>query len=301
MGAIRIIHACGLGKTEGTHVNHIGLVTHDELLAAFGLIDTRQVTRETLIARSRGLQPPDVALGSHFSHQRDLVVLHDRRTGGSHTLPVASLRALQAASLTGVAVDLLMVGHVVTAGVLGFGAAVEAHLLALARDLPNLSHVAVYPTVTAAEQPVVTEVVARRFAAAGITVTRVTRASQAILGANLIIAANTSAMVGWQFVEFGSTTEGAVVVNASGQPLARETARQADQIFVDQLGPDRSDATAELGQVLLGRHPGRVHADDVVLVELGGAGRLDVALASRLCEAATAKGLEVVPLADGTA
>jgi ornithine cyclodeaminase/alanine dehydrogenase-like protein (mu-crystallin family) len=241
------------------------------------------------------------------------VLLNDG-TGPRCLLPTDCLRSCRGAGLCALAARQMLPRTVITASVLGTSRAAQLVLATITRHVPDISHVAICPTPTGPSrlEPRVVDQI--DLAGIGLTVTR--GMAEAVFGANLVVVAEPNP---WP-LDTDQLPKGAVVVNASGRDLPDDLVNHVDQIYVDDLhllgaapqryfvkmhlaGPDqirprlgngwfrRPHVESDLGQILIGAHPGRAHLDDVVLAELLGATALDAPLAAHLCRTARAHGL----------
>ncbi len=241
----------------------------------------------------------------------ELAVLSGPDAAPRLALPTADLRACRRAALTTLAARLLLAPGVVTVTVLGAGMAAHVQSAMLIRWLPDVSHVAVHSSMAS---PIPPEL-ARRFASASIGLTLAASVDDAVFGATLVVVAGDEPPV----LRRTRLARGAVVVNASGRELPAELVDGVSEVYVDDLallsgqprrylatgaavpdlapGPRRRPATrrrrrvaGDLRQVLTGVDAGRSRLDDVLLVELLSADKLDARLACRVCEAAAGLG-----------
>jgi N-[(2S)-2-amino-2-carboxyethyl]-L-glutamate dehydrogenase len=143
-------------------------------------------------------------------------------------------------------------------------------------------------------------------------------------GAGVVIAATTTTT---GYIPYDWLAPGTVLLNVSLDDVLPDVVELADLLFVDDgslvraddrrllgglyragrlQGPDESEeaasdearrVTATLGDVIIGRHPGRARDDEVVLVNPFGMALLDLQLAGRVCERAEA--LNVGKIAGG--
>jgi ornithine cyclodeaminase/alanine dehydrogenase-like protein (mu-crystallin family) len=232
-----------------------------------------------------------------------MVMFEDERTGTRGVLSASILRSVRAAALASVAARELVSPGVVTAAVVGAGVTAQVHLAVSARHVPNISHIAFHSVGDESGTPVSSKV-RDQLELDGIGLTVAAGMDQAVFGANLVII--TSA--GTDRLRLRQLSRGAVLVNASGADMPADLVEGVDEIYVDDTGmfdecPDRcvvhlasrcagtKRITADLGQLLTGRHSPRRHADDVMLVELLSVDVLDVQLAGTLCSAALRQGI----------
>jgi ornithine cyclodeaminase/alanine dehydrogenase-like protein (mu-crystallin family) len=276
---------------------HLGA---DELSSALEGVQPLGVLAEELAVRT--------AQGTHTSEDADgrlspwpggaagepeLVLLEDYRSGVFCVLPAAGLRGCRAAVLTRVAVRELLNPGATRAAVLGCGSAADLQLVTIARHLPSIRHVTVCPAAGEHGCPIEQRAL-DEIDLAGVRLTVTEDAATAVADADLVVVACSAAT--WPAGARPRT--GAVIVNATSRDLPETLVAAADELFVDDAGlvdPNRNFAargfTAELSQVVAKDHPGRTSPDELVLVELLSADRLDVVLARLLYKAAIERGL----------
>ncbi|MGW4642225.1 ornithine cyclodeaminase family protein [Sphaerisporangium sp. NPDC004334] len=234
-----------------------------------------------------------------------VVLVFDPETGYPLALlDGAELTAIRTAAVSAVATDTLALPGAGDLAVIGSGVQARSHLeaLALVRDLRR---VRVYsPTEGRAEN-------FRRWAASWLTVpVEVTpTAGDALAGADLVCTA-TSAK---EPVVFGRDLAPGAHVNAVGASVADARELSGDAVarcavFVDSresaasesgdlrvplaeglIGPDH--VRAELGEVLLGRHPGRGDAAEITLYKSLGMAAQDIVSGFAAARAARELGL----------
>ncbi len=251
----------------------------------------------------------------------EFTVVEDREAGMRSLLPVAALRAVRTAGLTAVAARrLLPAGAVTAAAVVARGPVAELQVSALARDLPDLSHIAI-------ARPAPGDPLAPRLrrqlegAGVGVFVTHVV--ADAVQGANLVLVSHRDESE--QPLSRSGLSPGTLVVCAQPGPPPLELVAGASELYVDYLGLLRAAApeyplappgggggdtsmvgsrlsnsaprravAADLVHVLTGTHPGRTNMDDVIMVVLLSAAGLSAELARRLHRAARAHGLGLI-------
>ncbi|SDY89208.1 Ornithine cyclodeaminase/mu-crystallin family protein [Amycolatopsis xylanica] len=247
----------------------------------------------------------------------ELAMYEESCTGAKCLIPVSSLRQVRAAALATLAARELLAPGVVTAAVLGSGLAAQLQLTVLAKHVSDVSHVAVCAGNDGGWSPVEPRVL-DQLDLAGIGLSVTSGVNEAVLGANLVIAAD----AGLGRLEIGQLAKGAVVINAGGVDLPDAVVDGVDQVYVDDAslldenshryfvtmhraaqstGPHRQKRfkgwhrrrliEADLGALLSGSHTGRQRLDDVVLVELLSTNLPDAHLTARLHRAALDRGL----------
>jgi ornithine cyclodeaminase/alanine dehydrogenase-like protein (mu-crystallin family) len=254
-----------------------------------------------------------------------LTAVEDLHTGQICLFPVSSLQMIRSAGLAGLAARQLGAPGVVTAAVFGSGVVSQVQLAVIARHLPNLSHVAVY-VADAEFEHIFKRDLLDQLELAGIGLSTTADMRQAAFGANVLILA----CLDMARLEIGQVAPGMLVVNATGDDLPDDLIDRVDQLYVDDLGllevsqrrqfiklhlasagrpaepslqhregwhrhqagwRDQRRIESDLGHVLTGKHPGRTHVDDTLLVELLSCDTVDVTLASRLQQSALKHGL----------
>jgi ornithine cyclodeaminase/alanine dehydrogenase-like protein (mu-crystallin family) len=234
--------------------------------------------------------------------------------------PTSALTAVHVAALAALAAAHLAPLGVRTAALFAPSHAEATHLTVLVRHVPHISHLAVHRTGDA-DVPYDNDLL-DEFELAGTGLSTTPDARSAASGANLLVLAERA-----DELRLGSPHRGLLLVNASGQDLSDAVLDVVDQAYVDDarlLADNRHRAVvrvhlsgpttdpirqaegwhrhqqhwrtlrridADLRQVLAGTHPGRSHADDVLLVELLGTAAAGPRLATTLCEAALELGL----------
>jgi ornithine cyclodeaminase/alanine dehydrogenase-like protein (mu-crystallin family) len=247
------------------------------------------------------------------------VLLDDSRTGVRCLLSASSLSDLRTAALVAMAARQLLTPSVVTVGALGSGPAVQLQLAVVARHVPQVSFVALWPTGNEETVPVDRPVL-DLLESVGVSLLLAGDAEEAVFGASLLLSAGP----GQEHLGVRRLALGAVVINTTGHDLPDRVVDGVDGIYVDdsrlletnqhrrfvQLHLDRIATgsgephgpsegwhrnqcliQADLAQVLTGARPGRTHVDDVLLVELLGLRELDVTLACLLQRTALDNGV----------
>ncbi|SEP97586.1 hypothetical protein [Streptomyces radiopugnans] len=285
----------------------------EDLCALVSEFDSAQTVAEELLAHPDGGPGRHAGPGGRLLELRgDTAVLRDPG-GDLCALPASGLYACRVAALTALAANQLLDPGVVTASLIGSGAAGRIQLLVIARSVPDVSHVAVHSPGGPHASPVDSGI-AGVLEATGIGLTVAASPEEATFGASLVVV--TEPVVSEPCL--GHLAPGSVLVNATGRSLREETTGCVSAVYVDDLGlldaagsgPGRPGSAAgrvpvpaggrlgveaDLRQVFTGEHPGRACADHVLLVELlSGAApgtRLDVALAERIHRTALCHGL----------
>jgi ornithine cyclodeaminase/alanine dehydrogenase-like protein (mu-crystallin family) len=283
------------------------LLRDHEVESALEVIDPVAVLAEQLIGRTVG-RPHPLGRIRPWCDSGEFVVLDHPDATPPCVLPAHSLHMAQAAALTAVAARELLPAGGVTVAVLGSADCTQPQLPVIARHVPDISHVA----LSLAGGPAAIEPrLADLLELSGIHLSVVDTLADAVFGANLVVATNHSApRQNLDNLRLGQLARGAVLVNSTGKDAPADLVDRVDQVFVDDIGllpghvdrhvvaahlagPDGADRriTADLPQLLTGRHAGRQRIDDVVLVELLGVDEPNVELAYRIYEGAKRTGL----------
>jgi ornithine cyclodeaminase len=264
----------------------------EELAAAVEAIDPVEVLARDLV----GDDPAENERGCVLRQwPNDLVLVSDTEDGGGLLVSEPGLRALHAAALAILAARELLAPGPVHSAVLGVGAVVQPLLTMIARRLPAVCRIVVYPATVDQGRAVGVHAI-EQIDLAGVELWVTDDIGEAVAGAQLVIATGDTAE------ELGRDRmgQGALVVNAGGSDLPADLADAADQCYVDDLARlaehkerhvTNRTVDADLGQVISGAHPGRSGSADIVLVELLDAGALHVRLARSLVHAARERGL----------
>ncbi|OLF13007.1 hypothetical protein BLA60_07115 [Actinophytocola xinjiangensis] len=292
-----------------------------EVWSALEIIDPVAVLAEDLIGRTVG------RFGRLYRTRGRLIAWEGAGRNGSELvllehpdavpclLPAQSLRDALAAALTAVAARELLVGGAVTVGMLGSADTVQTQLSVIARNVPDISHVA----LCLADGRTIERKLLDQLELTSIGLSVVPTLAEAVFGANLVVATNHSAAhQDVSELRLDQLARGAVLVNTTGKDLPAQVVDQVDGVFVDEfdLIDDHRDRrvvathlaepttesanlhggagpriSADLAQLLTGRHTGRRQGDDVLLVELLGAHELHAELAYRIYEGARRTGL----------
>ena len=308
-------------------------LTDDEVWTALEAIDPVGVLAEELIDRTVGNEVPSAGKLSEWSDPRvkgadgaELVLLDHPEAAVRCVLPATGLRTFQAAALAALAARELLVRGGVTVAMLGASRAASPQLAVIARHVPDISHVALCLSESGEADRLEPKLL-DQLELSGIGLSVVSTAAETVFGANLVVAAGDGGdQQDLGTLQPGQLARGTVVINGSGKGLPAELVDQMDRVYVDDLGlleehrdryvvathlagsPEgqvRTNGnivlesrwerriTADLGQLLTGRRPGRQHVDDVVLVELLSQSDLNAELAYRICRTAQRCGLGV--------
>jgi ornithine cyclodeaminase len=247
--------------------------------------------------------PGNRALGED-AHQGAVLLLSGQTGMLVSLLNASTLTAIRTAAVSALATRLLAREDAGDLALLGAGVQARAHLEAIAE-------VRAIRTVRVASRGVET---ARRFASElgpryPFPIRAVSSAEEAVRGADIVVTATTSA----EPVLKREWLRGGTHVNAVGSsvPSAREIdgpTVASSSLFVDRresllnesgdyllalreglVGP--SCIRAEIGEVVIGAHPGRTSADEITLFKSLGLGIEDVAAARHAYRRAEAEGL----------
>jgi ornithine cyclodeaminase len=264
----------------------------------FGLMPAyRGADRATYALKEIVVAPENPARGMD-SHQGS-VLLHDGQTGELVALLNASpITAIRTAAVSAVATRALARPGARRVAILGAGVQARAHVEAM-RAILDEPEIRVWSR-TAANATAL---------AKDLDVVAATTAHEAVTDADVICTVTTARE---PIVQREWLSDG-VHINAVGSasPAAREldaATVAAASLFVDRRESATAEAgdyllaladgavgedhiRAELGEVLVGRHPGRQRDDEITLFESLGIGVEDLAAAELAVEAARARGL----------
>ena len=254
-------------------------------------------------AKIVSVNPGNADLGLPAIHT--LVVAIDPITGcPTAVMDGTWLTALRTGAVGGLAADLLARSDASVVALFGAGVQARTQLEAV-RCVREISEVRVVSRTGESADALVDELT-------GVAAKRVDDTDRAIAGAHVIIAATSSSTP----VFDGSRVEPGTHVTAVGSftPEMREVDTALvtrARVIVDHreavleeagdiIGPiqdgdvDKSIVAAEIGEIVLGRAPGRTSVDEVTYFKSVGNAVQDVAVAARVLAAAEARGLGVV-------
>jgi len=224
------------------------------------------------------------------------------------------ISALRTASVTLVAAEILRAPVMDTIAVIGAGPIAGAHLDLLLRRVPEVRIVRIYDLdpVASARLRECAQVAA---SGARVDIELPGSARETIEGADLVITATT---VTEGYIQFEWLKKGSILVHVSLDDVLPEVVLRASLVIVDDwdlvkaddrrlLGrmyrrgeivgpgePGRNGSRcvdSNLGDVVAGRHPGRTSSDQVILVNPFGLAIEDIAMARRVYDVASARGL----------
>jgi N-[(2S)-2-amino-2-carboxyethyl]-L-glutamate dehydrogenase len=235
-------------------------------------------------------------------------------------MEAAFVSAMRTAAVTAVTALHLGCSSITTMALLGCGTLARAHLDVLIPALPALERLQVFDLDTRHAEAFAAEV--RRGAGErALAVEVMPDAETCVRDAQLVVPVTT---VSEGYIAHAWLTPGALIAHVSLDDVLPEVAEAADILLVDDwslvshddrrlLGrmwrggqlaapdgglhngheparpPRRVDAT--IGDVLIGRHPGRGSEDDIILSNPFGMAILDIAVAARIHRTAVTQGL----------
>ncbi len=272
---------------------------------------------QTVLHILQGALPAQGVLGykaytSNKSGNRFLVHLFDAATGLHKAVIEADyLGMIRTGAVSGVAAKWLARPDATVAGVFGSGWQAEGHVRAICQALP-LECVKVFGR----KADKLRDFCARMSEATGATVIPAASAEDAVRGSDLVGTVTTAAqpLFDAEWLEPGAH------INAAGsnalirQELSEAAIRKCELITVDSVPTALAEAgdllpllekgrlhprqLVELGEVIIGRHPGRASAEQITLFESQGMAIQDLAVALRVFAAARAAGVgREIPLA----
>lgn len=282
-------------------------------LALGQAVDTpRQRSRlpQTVLHILQGALPAQGVLGykaytSNRSGNRFLVHLFDAATGLHKAVIEADyLGMMRTGAASGVAARWLARPDAAVAGVFGSGWQAEGHVRAICAALP-LELV----KVCGRDAGKLRDFCARLTEQTGRRVVPAANAEDAVREADLIGTVTTAAkpLFDADWLQPGAHINGAGSNALIRQELSEATLRRCGLIAVDTVptalaeagdllpllekGRLHSRQLVELGEIIVGRHPGRGDAAQITLFESQGLAIQDLAVAVRVLEAALAQGL----------
>jgi len=254
-------------------------------------------------AKMVSVNPGNVAQGLPSIHA--VVLVLDVETGRPTALIDGTwLTALRTGAVGGLAADLLARRDAQTVALFGAGVQARTQLDAV-RCVREITDVRVVSPSGASADRLVAELT-------GVRAERADDANEAIAGADIVIAATSSSTPvfdgsrvepGTHVTGVGSYTLDMREVDAALVSRARIIVDQREAVMEeagDIVGPirdgviDETAIVAEIGEVVLGRIPGRTSDTDITFFKSVGNAVQDVAVAARVLAAAEAKGRGVV-------
>ena len=254
-------------------------------------------------AKVVSVNPGNAAVGLPVIHGVVLVI--EATTGRPIALMDGTwLTALRTGAVGGLAADLLARPDASTVALFGAGVQARTQLEAV-RCVRSITTVRIVSATGASADRLTAEL-------DGIDALRVDDPDAALLGADIVIAATNSAtpVFDGSRIEPGTHVTGVGSFTTEMREVDTELIRRA-RVVVDQreaileeagdiVGPirdgdvDESVMAAEIGEIVLGRAPGRTHADEITFFKSVGNAAQDVAVAARVLAAAERESLGVV-------
>ncbi|NOX61047.1 MAG: ornithine cyclodeaminase [Chloroflexi bacterium] len=251
----------------------------------------------------------DIASFPRNPHRRGLprasalLVLHDTETG----LPLvvmdgALISAMRTGAATGVAARYLSREDVRRVGLIGAGVQCRTQLMALKVVRPGVRQGLVYDIRRDRARAFVDEMNARL----DVQLTVASSLEEVVRQADVLITATTTTR---PIVRSGWLRPGSFYAHVSGYEAEYDVLRQADKIVVDDWNTVKhrmystvalmwrdgqfadDDLYAELGQIVIGRKPGRESDEEIIIFSPIGMGLHDLAVARRIHQNARQKGL----------
>lgn len=249
------------------------------------------------------VNPGNASRGLPAIHAVVLVV--DPETGRPTALMDGTwLTALRTGAVGGLAADLLARPDATTVALFGAGVQARTQLEAV-RCVRDIEEVRVVSRSGDSADRLVAEI-------EGVRALRVDDPAEAVAGADIVIAATNSAtpVFDGTLVEAGTHVTGVGSYTTEMREVDTELVRRA-RVIVDQreaileeagdiAGPiadgavDASVMAAEIGDIVLGRTPGRTTDEEVTFFKSVGNAAQDVAVAARVLQAAERDGLGTV-------
>jgi ornithine cyclodeaminase len=256
-----------------------------------------------------GSNPGNTARG--VPRAAGLTILFDRATARPIcVMEAATISALRTAAVSALAARLLAGPAVRRMAVIGAGALAAAHLDLLPARLPALAEIRLHDLDPARAQALAM-MFERRLHRRGVRTRQTPTAERAIRGSELVVAVTTATEA---YIELGWLAPGALVLNVSLDDVLPEVVLGVERVVVDDWRVVRADRRrllgrmardgfvsgpgagggpvhAELGDLLLGRRPGRQGEHERILVNPFGLAIEDVAIAARVHATARRLGL----------
>ncbi len=227
-----------------------------------------------------------------------LIILNAPET----TLPVgivdaAWVTAMRTAAANGVAMRYLGPEHATTGAVIGCGVEGRSNLQAMLTCYPDLAEVRCYDAVTEAAERFAREA-EEQYA---VTVTPAADARSAVVDADVVVTATSTGATPFLKPEWLKAGAIATPVDLWGAWEAG-LASQVDKLIVDDYGKYEAFRSterlkgipqpyAELGEIILGKRPGRECRDERAMTMMGGLPVQDVATAHLVYQRAEAAGI----------
>ena len=230
-------------------------------------------------------------------------------------LAASSISAIRTASVTIAAAEELAVPAVDKCAVLGAGTIAEAHVRLIRQRWRQLKRVEIFDVAGDRSWDLVRRLPASE-GHAGAEVAVASSWQQAVADAMVVIAATTTRTA---YLALDQLSPGATVVNVSLDDVIAHAFLHCDRLFVDDWALIRQDpyrllgrmardgliagpgdapcpagarrVDGELGQLFAGRVAGRADAHEVILVNPFGMAIEDIAIAARVAERATVRGI----------
>jgi ornithine cyclodeaminase len=285
---------------------------HRDLSLGQALDTPRQRSRlpQTVLHILQGALPAQGVLGykaytSNRSGNRFLVHLFDAASGRLKAVIEADyLGMMRTGAASGVAARWLARPDATVAGIFGSGWQAEGHVRAICAALP-IELVKVWGR----DAGKLCDFCARMSEQTGRRVLPAADAEDAVREADLLGTVTTAAKPLFE----ADWLKPGVHINAAGsnalirQELSEQAVRRCDLITVDSVATALAEAgdllpllekgrlhsrqLVELGEIIVGRHPGRSNVEQITLFESQGMAIQDLAVAARVLEAALALGL----------
>lgn len=232
-----------------------------------------------------------------------LIILNDADNG----LPLAVMdgtivSAMRTGAMTGLGARYLARPDARVAGLCGAGVQSRTQLMALQEALPALNEVRVFDPLAEKCQAWAAEMAAKT----GLNVRAVPSAEEACVGADVIVPATIATHA---YIRAEWVAEGCLVSNPSSHDLEFGVVEAADKLVVDDWEQDaghdsrlparmvaagrltRDGLHAEIGEIILGRKPGRESPEERIVFDHVGLAIEDVAEAYRVWRRAQELGI----------
>lgn len=228
-------------------------------------------------------------------------------------MEASHISALRTASVTVLCIKELAQNNFSSLTVIGAGAIGRAHIELAVATLPAMRHIILFDVDENVAEALATNL---EFLRPGLDINVAPNVQEAVQNGDVVILATT---VTTPYIQYEWLKSGATVVNVSLDDLMPEVFLRADMVFVDDwnlvrsdkkrllgkmhrdkqiLGPNEAGydsrirkVNGEIGDLVVGLHPGRTSTDQIIIVNPFGLAIEDVAFASQIYGIAKQRGI----------
>lgn len=225
----------------------------------------------------------------------------------------AYISALRTASVSVMCTDLLAAQNIECLTVIGAGMIGRTHIELAAKTIASLKRIVLFDLNSTKAHVLCRDLSTCITPSVEIEVS--ISAEEAVRNGDVVITATTTTCA---YIRYGWLKSGAVVINVSLDDLFPEVIEKSNLLFVDDwnliksdsrrllgqmhrsgsiLGPNETvprggrRVDAEIGDLVLSRHPGRASREEIIVVNPFGLAIEDIAIASRVFEIAESRGI----------